>query len=142
MRNFDQNRWPTDLAAAAARHAAMQLHYFWRDSQQQRSTASLLTPISSLHHMHVHVQGVSAEELISSLGSSAGPQSNATEAEYVKFHDDKVRRLGSCILCEKLKFPLLQFPFQHAFQDEVHNIGGGAGNLAAGPETWHTLALR
>jgi len=36
-------------------------------------------------------QDVSVDELKTAISTSEGPVSQATQAEYVKFHDDKVR---------------------------------------------------
>ena len=41
------------------------------------------------------MQGCSAQDIESHLVSADGPQTNATQPDYVKFHDDKVRYLMS-----------------------------------------------
>ncbi len=40
------------------------------------------------------VQGISVEELKRGIVGSEGPQSNATQAEFVKFHDDQSTYTG------------------------------------------------
>ena len=44
-------------------------------------------------------QKVTVDELKTAIITSAGPQSQATQAEYVKFHDDKVDMLKQ--LCNR-----------------------------------------
>lgn len=41
-----------------------------------------------------HVQGISVEELKRGIVGSEGPHSNATQAEFVKFHDDQSTYTG------------------------------------------------
>ena len=41
----------------------------------------------------MRAQNISVDELKTAIVTSAGPQSQATQAEYVKFHDDKVATL-------------------------------------------------
>ena len=38
----------------------------------------------------IYAQGVTVEAVTSAIVTADGPQTQATEAEYVKFHDDKV----------------------------------------------------
>lgn len=67
-----------------------------------------------IRHMGCIMQGIAQDELEKKLLASEGPKTQATKADFVKFHDDKVcildRARVSKVLCIILSFVLADLP--------------------------------
>ena len=75
-----------------------------------------------VHHEQYSVlpQDVSVDELKTAISTSEGPVSQATQAEYVKFHDDKVRLQPE--LCERFAVLLCGAYAIHVKSVRLHQV--------------------
>ena len=63
-------------------------------TSMSRQTVPLEFPFSILHSLIYFTQGLGAEAVEEVISNSGGPKTQATKADYVKFHDDKTTYTG------------------------------------------------